>query len=256
MVMIPKTTRTGKTCATWLHCPTAVTYGRCPTRHGTVHSTATTGTGPAARRWPARGRSATSGPSKFWHRRTKSEKRKPTNLSITNTNALEVTPPNDSPKDSGSEVYDIGEKYLDKDITGTELDRSMDSEARVGNGTPSTVSDTTIIPDIHLNVLEQLQNEKQDALHIDDGETIALMGQPSPDTTQENAELTPDYHFGGSTKFKSRSRESLGNHSTKSEETRMWVVMWSHVSWHVSWHVTCHTVITLSFLIFLFYITE
>ncbi|XP_033644552.1 receptor-type tyrosine-protein phosphatase delta-like isoform X3 [Asterias rubens] len=160
-------------------------------------------------------------PLKFWHRRTKSEKRKPTNLSITNTNALEVTPPNDSPKDSNPEVYDIAEKY-DKGLSGTEVDASMDPEVRLGNGTPSTVSDTTVVPDIHLNLQDHLQNDKHNSVHMEDGETIALMGHLAPGANHENTEMsTPDYRFGGSTKFKSRSRESLGNHSTKSEETRM-----------------------------------
>ncbi|XP_038069540.1 tyrosine-protein phosphatase 99A-like isoform X2 [Patiria miniata] len=154
-------------------------------------------------------------PSKFWHRRTKSEKRKPTNPSVTNANALEVnTPPDDA---QGPEVYDLAETTHD----GLPMDGSLDSDAHVGNGTPSTVPDTTVLPEIHLNGLDHLQNDKHDSVHIEDGETIALMGQISPDISQENVEMPTDFHFAGTGKNKSRSRESLGTHSTKSEETRM-----------------------------------
>ena len=91
----------------------------------------------------------------------------------------------------------------------------------MGNGTPSTIPDTTIIPEIHLNGLEHLHSDKHSSTHVEDGETIALMGSASPDTSQENAELPAEHQFSVNKKAKSRSRESLGTHSVKSEETRM-----------------------------------
>ncbi|XP_022081136.1 tyrosine-protein phosphatase 99A-like isoform X2 [Acanthaster planci] len=159
-------------------------------------------------------------PSKFWHRRTKSEKRKTgagnANLSIANANALGVAPPGEDDL-PGPEVYDLAETVRDGQPEG-----SLDSENHAGNGTPSTVPDTTVIPEIHLNGLDHLQGDKRhESVHIEDSETIALMGRFSPDTSQENMEMPADFRFAGSGNVKSQSRESLGTHSNKSEETRM-----------------------------------
>ncbi len=170
-------------------------------------------------------------PSKFWHRRTKSEKRKPNSANVTNSSSLEMTPPDTSPNSSSPEVYELGDMpHGSNSDVNEELKRSsilmMDHEEH-GPFEPAVTA-----PEIHMNGVEltidpePMDTETDHCLELDN--SSEQMGGLLDDTASNRSSegvLPEDELAEVSTKLinhhRHKSVESLGQQSSKSEDTYM-----------------------------------
>ncbi|XP_072026520.1 receptor-type tyrosine-protein phosphatase alpha-like isoform X2 [Amphiura filiformis] len=165
-------------------------------------------------------------PSKFWHRRTKSEKRKPSSANVTNSSSLEITPTESSPNSSSPEVYELGDMPPGSNHDDDELNRSsilmMDHEVHAGFEPAITTA-----PEIHMNGVEltidpePMDTETDHCLELDNG---SLLDDTASNRSSEG--VIPDDELAEvSTKLinhhRHKSVESLGQQSSKSEDTYM-----------------------------------
>lgn len=178
-------------------------------------------------------------PSKFWHRRTKSEKRKPNSMSGTNTSSLEVTPPDLSPNSSSPEVYELDNIRPDDDDDDDSDVSNEDIPARssvlLAEGqTNGHHHETTTAPEIHMNGVELTidpeepmmdSGETDRCLELDGCEHISSLLDDTTSNLSSEGVLPDDELMAVSTKLinhhRHKSVESLGQQSSKSEDTYM-----------------------------------